>query len=82
MSFVNFTVLFAFFLVEIGEAGLTRDVLETKGVYILDCHSELYVWIGRRCPKLLKSPAMKLCLELKSLMSRPGHAHITKCLEG
>ena len=33
-----------FFLVDTPGEKLTTKMLETKNVYILDCHSEIFVW--------------------------------------
>ena len=35
---------FIFFIVDTPGEKLTTKMLETKNVYILDCHSEIFVW--------------------------------------
>ncbi|XP_022755879.1 villin-1 isoform X2 [Durio zibethinus] len=45
----------------------TQDDLTTEDVFVLDCHKELYVWVGRR--STIKSKAVALNLGLKFLQT-------------
>ncbi|XP_061404847.1 protein flightless-1 homolog [Lethenteron reissneri] len=60
---------------------LVQSLLDTHGVYILDCASDVFVWIGRRSPRLVRAAAGKLAQELCSLVQRPAHAVVTRSLE-
>ncbi|CAH3013556.1 unnamed protein product [Porites evermanni] len=61
---------------------LTTKMLETKNVYILDCHSEIFVWIGRKSARLVRAAAMKLSQELYTMIDRPSFALQIRNLQG
>ena len=42
-----------FFIVDTPGEKLTTKMLETKNVYILDCHSEIFVWYVKISSKIL-----------------------------
>ena len=42
-----------FFIVDTPGEKLTTKMLETKNVYILDCHSEIFVWYVEISSKIL-----------------------------
>ena len=44
---------FMFFIVDTPGEKLTTKMLETKNVYILDCHSEIFVWYVKILSKIL-----------------------------
>lgn len=60
---------------------LTKSLVASN-VYILDCHTDLFVWLGRKSSKLARNAALKLAQELFSMMNRPSFATITSCLQG
>ena len=62
--------------------GLTRELLDTRGVYILDCHADLFVWTGRKSTRLMRTAALRLCTSLEAMIERPAHALLTSTLEG
>ncbi|XP_012728550.2 protein flightless-1 homolog [Fundulus heteroclitus] len=64
------------------ELRLVQSLLDTKGVYILDCWSDVFIWIGRKSPRLVRAAALKLGQELCSMLHRPKHASVTRNLEG
>ncbi|XP_077526880.1 FLII actin remodeling protein isoform X2 [Haemaphysalis longicornis] len=68
--------------VEVPEGKLTQSLLDTKHVYILDCNSELFVWLGKRSTRLVRAAALKLCQELLCMIHRPVHALLNRCQEG
>ena len=45
-------LIFMFFLVDTPGEKLTTKMLETKNVYILDCHSEIFVWYVKILSKI------------------------------
>ena len=55
-----------------GKDILTRDLLETKEVYILDCYTDLFVWFGRKSSAAIRSAALKLSLSIKDKINRPS----------
>lgn len=59
-----------------------QSLLDTKGVYILDCWSDVFIWIGRKSPRLVRAAALKLGQELCSMLHRPKHAVVIRNLEG
>ncbi|KAJ3600913.1 hypothetical protein NHX12_031886 [Muraenolepis orangiensis] len=52
------------------------------GVYILDCWSDVFIWIGRKSPRLVRAAALKLGQEICSMLHRPKHVCVTRNLEG
>uniref|UniRef100_A0A8B9RJ47 FLII actin remodeling protein n=1 Tax=Astyanax mexicanus TaxID=7994 RepID=A0A8B9RJ47_ASTMX len=63
-------------------SSLDPRLLDTKGVYILDCWSEVFIWIGRKSPRLVRAAALKLGQELCGMLHRPKHAVVIRNLEG
>ena len=59
-----------------------QSLLDTKCVYILDCWSDVFIWIGRKSPRLVRAAALKLGQEICSMLHRPKHALVTRNLEG
>uniref|UniRef100_A0A3Q2X3C6 Protein flightless-1 homolog n=1 Tax=Haplochromis burtoni TaxID=8153 RepID=A0A3Q2X3C6_HAPBU len=64
------------------ELRLLQSLLDTKCVYILDCWSDVFIWIGKKSPRLVRAAALKLGQELCSMLHRPKHACVTRNLEG
>jgi len=61
---------------------LTQSLLDTKGVFILDCHTDVFIWIGRKSTRLVRAAALKLSQEVHAMLKRPHYALVTRCLEG
>ncbi|XP_065899983.1 protein flightless-1 homolog [Dysidea avara] len=61
---------------------LIKDLLNTRHVYIIDCYSELFVWVGKRSERLVRAAALRLAQELCDLLERPAVATVTKVLQG
>jgi len=59
-----------------------QSLLDTKNVYILDCWSDVFIWIGRKSSRLVRAAALKLSQELCGMLHRPKHAMVTRNLEG
>nr|XP_006817675.1 PREDICTED: protein flightless-1 homolog [Saccoglossus kowalevskii] len=68
--------------VDLPRQRLTQDLLNTKNVYILDCHSDVFVWIGRKSSRLVRAAALKLSQEICNVIPRPDVAMVTRNLEG
>ncbi|KAG1675355.1 Protein flightless-1 [Nymphon striatum] len=61
---------------------LSKDLLNTKNVYILDSYGDVFVWIGKKSTRLVRAAALKLSQEICSMLGRPSHALVTRVLEG
>lgn len=68
--------------VDVPPQGLVNTLLETKGVYILDCCTDVFIWIGRKSTRLVRAAALKLAQEVHAILKRPDNALVTRCLEG
>ncbi|XP_073492479.1 protein flightless-1 homolog isoform X2 [Aquarana catesbeiana] len=66
----------------IPEMRLLQSLLDTKSVYILDCHTDVFIWIGRKSSRLVRAAALKLGQELCGMLHRPKHAMVIRNLEG
>uniref|UniRef100_A0A8I3P6P9 Protein flightless-1 homolog n=1 Tax=Canis lupus familiaris TaxID=9615 RepID=A0A8I3P6P9_CANLF len=61
---------------------LLQSLLDTRCVYILDCWSDVFIWLGRKSPRLVRAAALKLGQELCGMLHRPRHASVSRSLEG
>lgn len=61
---------------------LDHKLLETTGVYVIDCLGEVFIWIGKQSTRLVRAAALKLAHELTALIVRPSFAVVTKISEG
>ncbi|XP_021572418.1 protein flightless-1 homolog [Carlito syrichta] len=52
---------------------LLQSLLDTRCVYVLDCWSDVFVWLGRKSPRLVRAAALKLGQELCAMLHRPRH---------
>lgn len=51
-------------------------------MYILDCWSDVFIWLGRKSPRLVRAAALKLGQELCGMLHRPRYAMVSRSLEG
>lgn len=68
--------------VEVPGGKLKPELLATKNVYILDCYSDLFVWVGQKSTRLVRAAALKLSSELFAMLIRPDFAMIHRVSEG
>ncbi|KAL3268088.1 hypothetical protein HHI36_007215 [Cryptolaemus montrouzieri] len=68
--------------VEVPYGKLVHTLLKSKNVYILDCHLEVFVWIGKKSTRLVNAAAVKLSEELFNMIDRPDYAIISRVREG
>lgn len=62
---------------------LQHTLLNSKNVYILDCHLDVFVWFGKKSTRLVRAAAVKLSQELFNMIDRPaGVAHVSRVQEG
>ena len=60
---------------------LKQNMLNTKKVYILDCFTDLFVWVGKKSTRLVRAAALKLSSELFAMLIRPKFAMIHRVSE-
>lgn len=68
--------------VEVPHSKLVHHLLQSRNVYILDCHLDVFVWIGKKSTRLVNAAAVKLSEELFNMIERPNYAIITRVREG
>ena len=68
--------------VEVPGQKLKQDHLLTKNVYILDCYTDVFVWVGKKSTRLVRAAALKLSSELFSMLIRPDFSMIHRVSEG
>ncbi|XP_077967219.1 protein flightless-1 homolog [Styela clava] len=61
---------------------LVPTLLNSKAVYILDSHTDVFVWIGRKSQRLVRAAAMKLANEVMNMIHRPSFTLVSRQLEG
>lgn len=61
---------------------LSAKLLVSTNVYILDCYTDVFVWLGRKSSRLARNAALKLAEELFSMLNRPKFASVSSCLQG
>ena len=68
--------------VEVPGHKLKQELLQTKNVYILDCYTDVFVWVGKKSTRLVRAAALKLSSELFSMLIRPDFSMIHRVSEG
>uniref|UniRef100_A0A7E4W5T9 Protein flightless-1-like protein n=1 Tax=Panagrellus redivivus TaxID=6233 RepID=A0A7E4W5T9_PANRE len=68
--------------IELKNGLLRQKMLQTKCVYILDCISEIYLWVGKKANRLLKMAGHKLINELHAMLERPEYTNVSRETEG
>ena len=68
--------------VEVPQNRLKQEHLDTKNVFILDCFSDVFVWVGKKSTRLVRAAALKLSSELFSMLIRPDFSMIHRVSEG
>merc|ERR1719210_741172 len=68
--------------VEVPANKLKQELLNTKNVYILDCYSDVFVWVGKKSTRLVRAAALKLSSQLFAMLIRPEFAMIHRVSEG
>lgn len=64
------TLFYLLFQIELPSGHLTRDLLHSKQVYLVDSGGELFVWMGQKSTKFLRYAGFKLAEELARMMPR------------
>ncbi|KAF7636898.1 hypothetical protein Mgra_00003638 [Meloidogyne graminicola] len=68
--------------IELKNNVLHKEMLKPKCVFILDCTSELFVWIGKKASRLLKMAGQKVATEFHQMIERPDFCTISRETEG
>lgn len=68
--------------VELKHGLLYQNMLDTKCAYVLDCTSDVYLWLGKKASRLLKMAGQKIVTELHAMLTRPDYACISRETEG
>ncbi|KAL5473171.1 hypothetical protein EMCRGX_G027619 [Ephydatia muelleri] len=61
---------------------LYKSVLKSNEVYVLDFHTDIFVWIGRKSSRLVRAASLHLAEELREMIERPSHVIVSRVLEG
>ncbi|KAI5081901.1 hypothetical protein GOP47_0001644 [Adiantum capillus-veneris] len=69
-------------VLELDATPLTKDLLESKKCFVLDCGTEVFVWSGRMTSLEERKAAYAAAEELLTAQNRPKHTHITRVIEG
>lgn len=68
--------------VETKRGVLKQNMLHTKCVYVLDCSTDVYLWVGKRATRLLKMAGQKIANELHAILARPEQSTVSREVEG
>uniref|UniRef100_F1KQP4 Protein flightless-1 homolog n=1 Tax=Ascaris suum TaxID=6253 RepID=F1KQP4_ASCSU len=61
---------------------LRQEMLNTKCAYILDCTSDIFLWLGKKANRLLKMAGQKMVAELHAMLERPDYTTVSREVEG
>eukprot|EP00002_Diphylleia_rotans_P006181 TRINITY_DN154_c0_g1_i1.p1 TRINITY_DN154_c0_g1~~TRINITY_DN154_c0_g1_i1.p1 ORF type:complete len:804 (-),score=188.33 TRINITY_DN154_c0_g1_i1:762-3173(-) len=67
---------------DIINAPLTKELLNSASAYILDCETEVYIWLGKTSSAGLRKEAMKIGQGFLTKFSRPNWTPISRLVEG
>ncbi|EGD83490.1 hypothetical protein PTSG_04098 [Salpingoeca rosetta] len=61
---------------------ISRAMLASTGVYIIDHWADMYIWIGHRSSRLVRAAAARVALELQKVLPRPDFFLLSTVTEG
>ncbi|KAL8200068.1 hypothetical protein R6Q57_011407 [Mikania cordata] len=61
---------------------LSKSILENNKCYLLDCGSEVYVWVGRVTQVEERKAAMQAAKEFITSQNRPKSTRVTRLIQG
>ena len=65
-----------------GEKGrLTRDMCQSNGSYLLDTGSNIYLWVGKECPKDVRKESMATASKYLETNDRPAWTQVSSIIE-
>eukprot|EP00004_Rigifila_ramosa_P003141 TRINITY_DN132_c0_g1_i1.p1 TRINITY_DN132_c0_g1~~TRINITY_DN132_c0_g1_i1.p1 ORF type:complete len:824 (-),score=219.57 TRINITY_DN132_c0_g1_i1:102-2516(-) len=63
-------------------AGMKKDSLKTEGIYLVDCTTELYVWVGKKSDAAARKESMVSANQYLTTAGRPTWVSIQRVAEG
>ncbi|GMF27055.1 unnamed protein product [Phytophthora lilii] len=60
---------------------LTKDILKTEDVFIIDSGNELFVWVGKTASESERKNALTVAVHYLKKEGRPSHTPITRVVE-
>jgi hypothetical protein len=61
---------------------LSRTMLQSSSVFVLDCQTEVFIWSGKNASKTAKAEAMELTIAALKSFNRPPWTPISSMIEG
>ncbi|ELR12318.1 gelsolin repeatcontaining protein [Acanthamoeba castellanii str. Neff] len=68
--------------IPITETPFVRDMLESTFTYILDCETEIFIWVGKKSDWESKASGIMLADDFLTMFERPSWTPMTRMLEG
>ncbi|XP_062168173.1 villin-3 isoform X2 [Alnus glutinosa] len=68
--------------VKIMEGELSKSLLENNRCYLLDCGSEVFIWVGRVTQVEERKTAIQMAEEFVASQNRPKSTRITRVIQG
>ncbi|KAF8356657.1 fli-1 [Pristionchus pacificus] len=68
--------------IEMRHGAARQEMLDTKGVFILDSTSDIFLWTGKKANRLLKMAGQKMVQEMHRMIERPDYTQVTRETEG
>eukprot|EP00966_Prymnesium_polylepis_P251937 5824570-Prymnesium_polylepis.1 len=69
-------------LTEVSVGGLERSMLDTNDVFIVDLHTDIFVWVGKKATRQERQKSMCYGIEFSADGERPPWTRVTKVTEG
>jgi len=67
---------------QIEAPSLVRELLDSEQTYILDCETEIFIWVGKNARWENKASGLMLAEEFLTLFERPAWTPMTRMVEG
>ena len=61
---------------------LTKELLESTETYILDCETEMFIWVGKNSLWENKAGGLMLAEDILTMFERPAWTPMTRMVEG
>jgi len=69
-------------MTDVASGSLSREMLDTNDVFVMDNGAEIYVWIGKAATEAERRSGMKLGTDYCTQAGRPVGTRVTKVMEG
>eukprot|EP00127_Corallochytrium_limacisporum_P004760 Clim_evm114s172 gene=Clim_evmTU114s172 len=67
--------------INVAPEGISKEILETEKVIVIDCVTDIYVWIGKRAKRIHRAAAGKVSKDLLEIGKRPSWAMVHRIIE-